>query len=271
MKKFASIALVLILMLGISSCIRFPRLDDEDYGDMSDLIPVENQDEIELDDFFDLDVLIEGGIDVNISNSEDGFNYIQFQGGNEFLRNSSYGVIDGTLVVRKLSRRNFISQGGTINIIVAAEEIGDFRLDISGASRVNVNPLIDEADIEVAGAGELIFNDVRNLDIDFSGATTSEFNEVGDFNVDISGAGSVSINSASGDGYFEAAGAAEMKLGESTMGDLTLNFAGAARFESDASVNNLTVDMAGAGHVSVREVRGTQNLEDALFGTVEIG
>lgn len=270
MGRFASVVLVLILVLGISSCYFRPSFNDEDFDD---LIPVESEETVLLDVFSNIDISTEGSITITISNSEDGSEYITFKGNRQFLNNSYYGVIDNKLVVRQVSRNNsgLNLEGASIHIVVAMEQLDEFIYDSAGANKLNVSPLIETAVIDVAGAGEMVFNDVRNLDLEISGAASAEFLNVDNFNVDLAGAGIVRIESVTGNGNFEAAGAGEMRVGECTMGDLTLNFAGAGKFVSDASVNDLNVDIAGSGTVSVKEVRGEQNFDDNIFSRINIG
>jgi hypothetical protein len=140
----------------------------------------------------------------------------------------------------------------------------DFRLDVSGASRLDADIKAGDSRLDLSGASRLEGHfKTAGFRLDASGASRFEGDlEAGKARMELSGASKIELSGSADSLDIEANGASRAKLDDLAAGDVSVSLSGASRITATVS-GKLSAHLSGASKLNWRG--------EATMGEVSVG
>ncbi|MCB0730436.1 MAG: DUF2807 domain-containing protein [Ignavibacteriae bacterium] len=189
-------SLFVVLSIIISSC----KLSGiKGNGDVqSEIRKIENFDKIDVSGKYIVDINIDKNLKLEIEAESNFFKYIKTEVKNDILFIYSSENLKPTEDLRirlDIPKLNGIECSGANEIYAKGINSSDFKVDLSGASSINLAGKSSLLKIDVSGAADLFAKEFfsEDVEIDVSGAANAEVFASNSLDADVSGAGNIQI------------------------------------------------------------------------------
>ena len=184
----------------------------------------------------------------------------------------------------------FFSTKPTLVLTIKVPDGAAIEVRDSGVAHYTIGAVGGALSMSLSGAGGLKAASAKVLTLELSGAGTADIGEAGETHLRSSGAGDVTIRILKGSvearlsgagnltveaieassASVHAAGHSDIKFGKGSIGNLTLDSAGASDVVVNAVVNDAKVSLAGAGDVKFAKLTGHLDQSVAGIGKVTV-
>ena len=163
-----------------------------------------------------------------------------------------------------------VNDGGVAHYTIGAVG-GTLTLSLAGASGLKAVGATTLA-LELSGAGKAEIGETGNSKVRTSGAGDVTITKLrGTLNAKLSGAGNLTVDSIEASSVdLNGAGRTDIKFGKGSIGNFTLDVAGASDVQVDAVVTDAKVSVAGAGDVKFAKLTGHIDQSVAGVGKVTV-
>ncbi len=213
-----------------------------------------------------LDFDLAGACDIVIEQSQDGKTHWFADGSCSFMSNLSVEQRGSTLYIRvkKYQNKKFFgvnlgnsNLSGSIRLLIARPVLKSLNAKVSGASDISGAIDAEQANIVIAGSGDVTLRNVEILQLKLAGSGDCDFGIVEDASINIAGSGDVTIKELSKAGQIKIAGAGDVSILGGEAERLEVSIVGSGDVDAKHfTVDELDIEMWGTGDAVIGRVRG---------------
>lgn len=151
------------------------------------------------------------------------------------------------------------------------KQMQNLSFKTGGAGDVHCGVNFAYASVNILGAGDMDFNEVKDLSLNIKGAGDMRVRKVGNLDVDISGAGDIDVGEIQGDFSGRIRGAGDINLRAGEVGTFKLTVSGAGDVDaSGVTAKELDVGIHGPGSVTLGRLLGSSRENISFMGSLKI-
>ncbi|HHW93385.1 MAG TPA: helix-turn-helix domain-containing protein [Clostridiaceae bacterium] len=213
-----------------------------------------------------LDFDLGGACNITIDQSKDGRTHWHADGPASFMSNLSVEEQGSTLVIglKSFQSHKFFGIGfgntlsaGTMRISVARPVLKSLNAKIKGASDIRSAIDVEQANVVIAGSGNMILEDITTLRLKVAGSGDCDFGKVEDASINIAGSGDVTIKELLKTGSVRIAGSGDVSILGGEAERLEVSIVGSGDIDAKhLTVDELDIEMMGTGDAVIGRVRG---------------
>lgn len=217
-----------------------------------------------------LDFDLAGACDIEIEQSQDGKTHWFADGTASFMSNLSVEQRGSTLYIRvkKYQNKTFfgVNMGnrnisGSIRLQIARPVLKTLNAKVSGSSNISGAIDAEQANIAIAGSGDIALRNIAILQLKLAGSGNCDFGNVEDASINIAGSGDVTIKELSKVGQIKIAGSGDVSILGGEAERLEVSIVGSGDVDAKHfTVDELDIEMWGTGDAVIGRVRG-QSIE----------
>lgn len=217
-----------------------------------------------------LDFDLAGACDIEIEQSQDGKTHWFADGTASFMSNLSVEQRGSTLYIRvkKYQNKTFfgVNMGnrnisGSIRLQIARPVLKTLNAKVSGSSNISGAIDAEQANIAIAGSGDIALRNIAILQLKLAGSGNCDFGNVEDASINIAGSGDVTIKELSKSGQIKIAGSGDVSILGGEAERLEVSIVGSGDVDAKHfTVDELDIEMWGTGDAVIGRVRG-QSIE----------
>jgi transcriptional regulator with XRE-family HTH domain len=217
-----------------------------------------------------LDFDLAGACDIEIAQSQDGETHWFADGTASFMSNLSVEQRGSILYIRvkKYQNKTFfgVNMGnrnisGSIRLQIARPVLKTLNAKVSGSSNISGAIDAEQANIVIAGSGNITLSNVERLQLKLAGSGDCDFGNVEDASINIAGSGDVTIKELSKSGQIKIAGSGDVSILGGEAERLEVSIVGSGDVDAKHfTVDELDIEMWGTGDAVIGRVRG-QSIE----------